>query len=128
MNQPLPITDGTVWEGSDALILARIRNINGNYLQQSDVALIQLTVYDRNNNLAVVYGPVSLTVSQVVFNSLQLNPVTWTVDATGYNFLYRIAGAAGFPNATDLRVDVIFTLTDATSFPVQYNLTVQPVP
>lgn len=128
MSDPL-VKEASVWQGSDVVLMARIRNIDGAYIQQSDLSSIALTVYDRNDDMAVVVGPLALTISSVVFNALQpWDGVLWTADRTGYNFKCRVAGAAAFPDATDYRVDAIFTLTDGTKFPVQFNLTALEVP
>lgn len=121
-------TQATVWQGSDCLLLARVRNIDGTYLQQAALSGIALTVRDKSDGNAVVVGPLALTISSVVFDTLQTNPVIWTNDATGYNFLTRVAGAAAFPDAHDYRVDVIFTMTDSTTFPLQFDLATQAVP
>lgn len=126
--EPL-ITASRVWQGSDCVLLARIRSIDGTYIQQSAITSIALTVYDRNESMAIVVGPIALTVSAVIFNTLQpYNVPLWTVDHTGYNFRYRLAGAAGLPRATDYRVTIVVTLTDGTSFPIQYSLSAVAVP
>lgn len=125
----LPIIGAFVWQVSDAVLMARVRSIDGSYIQQSAITSIALSVYDKTAAFVLVTGPIALTVSSVIFNSLQPNDgVLWTIDQTGYNFRYRIAGLTAFPLAHDYRVDVIFTLTDGTTFPVQFDLSTQAVP
>lgn len=123
------ITKAQVWQDSDAQLLARIRSVTGAYLQQSDLTSISLSVYDQNNANELVTGPTALTISSVVFNSLQAyDGVLWTVDRTGYNFKYRIAGLTAFPLARDYRVVITFTLTDGTTFPLVFELSAEAVP
>lgn len=129
MSDNIEITEAAVWQGGDAVLMKRVRNLDGTYLQQADVASIALTVYDRANAMAVVVGPLALTVASVIFNTLQpYDGVLWRIDRTGYNFKYRIAGAAAFPNVSDYRVDAIIILTDNTKMPLQWDLSSVPVP
>jgi hypothetical protein len=127
-NPPLPVVQGAVWKNADAVLLARIRSIDGTYLQQSTLTSIVLTVYDSDDLTTVVYT-VTLTVSSVVYNTLQAyDGILWTIDHTGYNFKYRVAGASAFPGVQDYVVVIMFTLTDGTSFPLKYELSAGAVP
>lgn len=123
------ITAAFVWQGTDCMLLARIRSVTGPYITQSSLNTISLTVYDKNNGMVVVTGPIALAIATVIFNTLQpYDGVLWSIDKTGYNFKYRLAGLTAFPNASDYRVTIIFTLTDGTTFPVEYDLTAMAVP
>jgi hypothetical protein len=136
-HKPL-VVQGTVWQGSDCVLAARIRSIDGQYLNQVSLTSVVLTVYNQLAKRAVLLGPLNLTISSVVFDTLQHNSVLWPIDAIGYNFLYRLAGAAAFPTWVSLGlanptegqtfVDVIFTLLDGTDFPAQWSLSTMPVP
>lgn len=134
------MTSAAVWQGSDCLLIARIRSIDGTYLQQSAVSSIAVTAWNQlgGRDNPPLAGPFAPAVASVVFNTLQQNPVLWPVDAVGYNFLYRLAGVAalptwvsqglGEPTDGETWVDVIFTLTDGTNFPAQWDLSTLPVP
>lgn len=123
------VTQGPVFQGTDALFVSRIRGITGAYIQRSDLTSVVITVYDVTDAYKVSYGPTTLTITSVVFNAIQpADGIIWTVDDVGYNFLCRVPGATAFPHAHDYRIDVIFTLTDGTHFPVQWDSSALPVP
>lgn len=122
------ITKAAVWQDSDAVLLARVRSIDGTYIQQANFSSIVATVYDQNNSMAVV-ATVTLTISSVVFDTLQAyDGVLWRADRTGYNFKVRMAGVTVFPEARDYAVVILFTLTDGTTFPLKYELSAEAVP
>lgn len=126
--EPL-IVQALVWQGSDCLLLARCRSILGPYITQASLSSITLTVWDKNEQY-VVYGPVNLSISSTVFNTLQTNPVLWTEDVIGYNFLYQLEGSLAFPNADDYKVNVLFYDLNSPPryFPLQYQCSAQRVP
>jgi len=86
---------GTAFKNGSAVLMARIVDSAGDYVQQSGIASIKYTVYEldpcRPDSLAAVAGhdAQSLNVADVVFNSLQTGGL-WTVDAVGYNFRHEI--------------------------------------
>lgn len=126
--EPL-IVQALVWQGSDVLLLARCRSILGPYVTQVSLSSIILQVWDKNEEF-LVYGPITLNINQVIFNTLQTNPVLWTEDVIGYNFLYQLNGALAFPNADDYKINV--KLYDLNSppryFPLQYQCSAERVP
>jgi hypothetical protein len=82
---------GTAFRNGSATLLARIVGTGGAPVLQADVSAVKYTVYlldDQNpdSRTAVAeHSGVSLTVADVVFDTLQTDPI-WTIDATGYNF------------------------------------------
>jgi hypothetical protein len=86
---------GTAFKNGSAILMARIVDSAGAYIQQSGVSTIKYSIYEldpcRPDSLSAVAGhnAVSLTVSAVVFNSLQTGGL-WTIDAVGYNFRHQI--------------------------------------
>lgn len=126
--QPL-IVQALVWQGSDVLLLARCRSILGPYISQASLSSITLQVWDKNEQ-TIIYGPINLTIASVVFNTLQTNPVLWTQDVIGYNFLYQLNGSLAFPAADDYKVNVLFYDLNAPPryFPLQYQCSAERVP
>lgn len=100
-------------EDSSATIMARLTarptttTAEGTPLVQSDVSTISITVWDITGGAVNAnYNALALTVSAVMFNTLQ----GWHVDTTGFNFSYTI-GSNGFPTGdSKYRVEVKFTL------------------
>ena len=71
-------------------LMGRGRALDGDYFVQADISAINLKIYDMADPSAPINGASGqdLTVSAVVFNSLQTSDPRWTKDSTGYNFLY----------------------------------------
>jgi hypothetical protein len=82
---------GTVFKNGSATLLARVVGMAGTPVAQSDVAAAKYSIYlldeDDPDGQTPVTGHtnVSLAVSGVIFNSLQIDAL-WTKDAVGYNF------------------------------------------
>jgi hypothetical protein len=108
---------GTAFKNGTAVLMARIVDAAGANVLQAGIAAIEYAVYEldpcRPNNLAAVAGHdgVSLTVANVIYNSLQTGGL-WTVDEVGYNFRHEIdvSTAEAFPKA-------------GTQYQVRYELT-----
>lgn len=126
--EPL-IVQALVWQGSDVMLLARCRSVLGPYVTQSALSSITLKVWDKNEQL-LVYGPINLTISDVIFNTLQQNSVLWTVDVIGYNFLCQLNGTLAFPLANDYKVNVALYDNNAPPrpTPLQYQCSAERVP
>lgn len=109
-----------VFRNGSAVLMARVVNASGQYLNQASVSSIEYSIYELTTNdpsgLSVVTGhdAVSLTVSDVVFDSLQTDD-TWTVDSDGYNFRHEIDVSTNeaFPNAGKV-YQVRYELTPVT--------------
>jgi hypothetical protein len=97
---------GTAFKNGSAVLMARIVDSAGDYVQQSALASIEYSVYEldpcRPDNLTVVAGHDGqlLDVADVIFNALQTGGL-WTVDQVGYNFRHEIdvGTAEAFPKA-----------------------------
>ena len=84
MSVSAELTKVTIVEGSASALLARMVNLDGDYLTQSSVASIAFTVYDLGAAGAQSSAG-TFVVASTVFNSLQTG-LEWTRDDTGYNF------------------------------------------
>lgn len=80
-----------IWIGSGAQCIARVRGRDGALITQASITGITFTAYDLDSATptVAVSGPTALTVSGVVFNAAQTDE-RWTVDSTGYNFMYEV--------------------------------------
>jgi hypothetical protein len=111
---------GTAFKNGSAVLMARIVDSSGQNVQQSGVASIQYSVYEldpcRPDNLSLVAGHdgVSLTVDDVIYNTLQTGGL-WTVDEVGYNFRHEIdvSDSEAFPKA-GAQYQVRYELTPAS--------------
>ncbi len=108
---------GTAYKNGSAILMARIVDSAGAYIQQSGVSQIEYSIFEldpcRPDNVVAVAGhdSVALSVSSVIYDSLQTGGL-WTVDATGYNFRHQInvSQNEAFPKA-------------GTQYQVRYELT-----
>lgn len=86
----------TVFQDGTATFMARIVDINGTPIKQSDVDSITYSVYLLNEGKpeSRTVDPFrsnnELNVSDVLFNQLQKNP-HWTEDDKGFNFCWTMA-------------------------------------
>ena len=94
----------TVFQNGTATFMARIVDINGALVKQSDVDSLSYSVYllderfPASRTAVPGHYEVPLNVSDVLFNQLQTNP-HWTEDDKGFNFCWtlRIAGRQHSP-------------------------------
>ena len=121
----MPIITGNAVENSGVTLLARLLGNGGTPVTQASLASIAYTVTDLNQGTVIVTGS-ALTISQVIFDTLQLAPV-WTKDAVGYNFLAALPGSL-FTNGGDTyQVDVVFTPVTGNPFRQSWQLVLQTV-
>ena len=90
LTAPLSTTN---WEDSDLFVMARVLAISGSVITQATISSATVKVYDTDSGNALTYSA-TLTVSSVVYDTLQTSDSRWTVDATGYNFAYSVPAAA----------------------------------
>ena len=85
----------TVFQNGTATFMARIVDINGSPIKQSDVDSISYSVYLLNEGkpesrtVNPFHNNNELNVSDVLFNQLQKNP-HWTEDDKGFNFFWTM--------------------------------------
>jgi hypothetical protein len=86
---------GTVFKNGSATLLARVVGHDGEAIVRADIASARYSIYlldddDADSRTAVTgHSDVSLTVADVLFDTLQTGPL-WTVDAAGYNFCHQV--------------------------------------
>lgn len=114
---PTDILCFSVWEDSSLTVMARITGNAGTNITQASLTSIKLRVFDLDDDGAEVGAEATLTISSVVYDSLQTSDPRWTVDSTGYNFLYTIP-AARFPTGPCLALcQFVITPTSGDPFP-----------
>ena len=85
---------GTIFEDSSCSILARIVNGANELIEQADISTIHRDSWDISTTPPTrKAGPTSLTVANVIFNTLQTGGA-WVEDSEGYNFLDLIPASA----------------------------------
>jgi hypothetical protein len=81
---PTDIISAVVWEDSGASLMAKLTGNDAALITQATIDSISYKVFD-SADLSTIITSGSLTVSTVVFNTLQLD-ARWTADTLGYNF------------------------------------------
>lgn len=87
----------------------------GNWIKQADLSAIACNVYDLSSSTpsTAVVTP-TVTISTAIQDSPVTTSVLWTLDTTGYNFVYNLPTTA-FPTDGHLyKTEVKFTLTSGT--------------
>ncbi len=100
MPQSPKLLKGRVFEGSGFTVLSREVENDGTDLLQADLTSIAWATYERcADDPEAVIGSGTLTVSNVVFDTLQTSDGRWdyTKDAAGFNFAFEFPASA-FPN------------------------------
>lgn len=114
------VTKAVVHEDTDTTFLARVLVDASNTLTpgvQADFSAITYAVYSGGSSI----GTGSLTVSSVVYNSLQAGTI-WGVDSTGFNFKATLANTLFPTGSTTYTVDFKFTLTGGNQFFVGFEV------
>lgn len=96
--------------------MARFKSPAGANGVQADITSITLSVFEESSSTAVATA--TLTVSSVVFNSLQTD-ARWTVDSTGYNFGYATV-ASQVPAPGKYRFEFKFTPASGAVFHIVF--------
>jgi hypothetical protein len=113
----------TIWEDQDLAVMARVKGIDDQDIVQSTISGITMRVYDAQDDFTQVGATATLTVAQVVFDTLQTSN-GWTKDSNGYNFRYVISGAY-FPTGNrDYWVEFEFTPATGSAFPLAFDVSV----
>jgi hypothetical protein len=99
----------TIVAKNPVMVRALVVDINGDRINQSGLSSVSVKVF--NARTSVETYSATLTISSVVFNSLQTNDDAWTQDDAGYNFKHAIPGSAFPDGSAEYRVEYKFTPT-----------------
>ncbi len=105
-----------VFEDSGVFLFARGKSSGGSYFAQSDFLSITLSIYDESAPGTLIVPAVTLTISDVIFNSLQTGDSRWTKDSTGYNFRLPVLAIWLPKGGRKYRFEVKFTPTVASGY------------
>lgn len=112
-------------EDGSATCLARVMARNGsgdtvtgegNWLEQADVSSITCKVIDETNNDTEITPAPTVTVASAIIDTPVTSGAIWTVDATGYNFIFDLAYTYFPTGGTTYLVEFYFTLTGGARF------------
>lgn len=98
-------------EDHPVTILARMENLNGDLITQSNVVAIEYSVFDidsKTPDTRIASGNVSVVRS--VFNSLQLDD-RWDIDRQGFNFAHTQAATVFSTGSRQYDLEYEFTGT-----------------
>ena len=112
---------GCVAEDSTFSVMLRLQ-VDGSNATQSALSSITWKAWNERN-VGTVHASGTLTVSSVVFDTLQTDG-RWTADATGYNFRHDITQAT-FTDPGRYVIEYTVTMTGGNSFiagPVAINV------
>lgn len=105
-------------EDGSAYVMARVMRKNSSQnlvaVVQSDLSAISRRVFTAADG-ATVIGPTSLTITDVILNTLSTG-TAWTTDSTGFNFVDTIPATAFPTGDTEYQVEYKFTLTGGDVF------------
>lgn len=122
----------TVLKNGLLVYLARIRKLDGNLLQQANLTGITYTITDLLTSLVITgHSAISLTIADVVFDTLQTGDPRWDVDETGFSFAHELSNADNqpFPNGgRSYELRYTFSLVGGSSYPVSKIIPVSDLP
>lgn len=115
------VTTGTVFEDGGATFLARVVGNNAANITQATINGITYKVFDLTEIPGKLITSGTLTVSDVVFDTLQTDS-RWTKDSTGYNFRHNMPPSA-FPEGNrQYQVEYLFDPTSGEDFLVVFKV------
>lgn len=118
-------------EDNDGTILGRLCARNGSgaatgkdgegkFIQQGDVSTITYEIFDLEAPTTVAFSG-TLTVSNVILDTVVTSNEIWTKDSTGYNFLHDLA-ATNFPEGGRIvLIEYTVTLTGGAVLTGEYQ-------
>lgn len=102
----------TIDPGETPSVYARVANASGTAYTQASLSSISYTLIKLSDE-SVVVAANNLTISSVVFDTLQTWPTDLAPDSTGYNFLHRPAASA--VDDENEAYEARYTFTDTSS-------------
>lgn len=116
-------------EDGTAYVMARVMRKNSSQnlvaIQQADLTSVVRRVFLVSNE-SVVLGPTTLTIADVVLDSLSTGTI-WTIDSTGFNFIDLVPETAFPTGDSEYRIEYKFTLTGGEVYWLLVSGTALPV-
>lgn len=118
------LTTAVLWQGTDPYLLARVMKADGSYdaaaLAPADVDEITYEVFNKDTGASLADGELT-PVATYVLAALNTGDI-WTVDDTGFNFVWIFPRATLLPSVTH-RVEVTLLLTSEKAVVLTFELT-----
>ena len=113
-----------VFEDTSPTWVERVVGQDAAAITQASITSIAYKVYNPDADETEVVADGTLTVSTVVYDTLQTSDSRWTKDTTGFNFLWAVP-ATLFPTGSKrVRVDVLFTPASGGVFAIVHDFIV----
>lgn len=109
------------FEDTGLVVMARVLGQDGEAVTQASLDSIAMTSMDLDDYSSVATA--ALTISAVVFDTLQTADPRWTADQRGYNFLYAIPATAIPSPGKTYRVGLLFTPSSGQPFALAVDIT-----
>lgn len=97
----------TIVAENSLTVLDHVLDKNGSRITQSSLSSLSVKVFNARTKEQTYSS--TLTISSVVFNSLQTSDAAWTKDDVGYNFKHIVPGSAFPDGSAEYRVEYKFT-------------------
>ncbi len=121
---PAPaVTKAMVWEDGGAAFMARIVGNDAANITQASITGGTVKVFD-SSGTSVLDSTITKTTH--IFDTLQTD-ARWTVDSTGYNFLYAMADTVFSTGNEMYTVEFMFDPASGNDFPVVYEVEALPL-
>lgn len=126
----------TAFEDAGISLMDRVQGNGGTNITQAAITSISYSVYEYTSKDAatqgsggtLIVGPSSLTVSAVVFDTLQTAaPWDSTADSTGYNFRYNSVAADRPTGDRWHRYEIAFVPASGANFKVVWVVHTLPI-
>lgn len=117
-NNPIEVV---AWEDTGLVWMARVLGQDGEAVTQASLDSIAMTSMDLDDYSSVTTA--TLTISSVIFDTLQTADPRWTADQRGYNFLYAVPAAAIPSPGKTYRVGLLFTPSSGQPFALGLDVT-----
>lgn len=124
----LIVAKGETYAGRSFIVSSQVLNPNTRQLLlQADLSTLVYTAVDTAGSVIGVYENVSLTVADVVYDTLQTSEDDkfWTHadSGRGYNFSFNVPGACAPTEDASTEIRVIATPSSGNSFEWRYLVT-----
>ena len=112
-------TNATIYEDTGITCMSRILGDDASAITQATTSAITVAVFKNTSTVATYTA--SLTVADVVFNSLQTDS-RWDKDSTGYNWRYDVIASVFDDGDATYRLEFKFTPTSGSQYFVIFEI------
>lgn len=113
--------EGKVWEDGGAFFMARVTGRDAANITQATISSITYKVFDIKDLPGSEKTSGTLTVSDVVFNTLQTDN-RWSKDSTGYNFRHEMPASTFADGDRFYQVEYLFTPSTGEKFYLVFKI------